>query len=312
MSGGDQIHLYYTTDYYNDFKAISSIIFNRTQSGAEGKNGSTTGYNLNNKGHLIYMHCPRNYAPQWIIEKSTDGGRCIIKGFNGLSDGVKKSAIKAFPSILGGAPVVGVATSLDYNVFPNLETIYLYEEPLSSVMIPMNGCKKLQHVYPVDIYGNVTYRDELPTSITSIPKEGFSGCSALKSINIHDKVTNIGELAFNGCTGLTSLIIPNSVTSIGELAFNGCSNLTSLTIPGSVTSIENTFKGNTFLTSVTIKDGVTSIGGEAFSGCTGLTKITIPSSVTSIGQGAFQNCTGLTSVTIMDGVKSIGELAFNG
>ena len=290
VSGGDQIHLYYTTDYYNDHKAISSIIFNRTQSGAVGKNGSTTGYNLNNKGHLIYMHCPRNYAPQWIIEKSTDGGRCIIKGFNVLSDGVEKSAIQAFPSILGGAPVVGVATSLDYNVFPNLETIYLYEEPLSSVMIPMNGCKKLQHVYPVDIYGNVTYRDELPTSITSIPKEGFSGCSALKSINIHAKVTNIGELAFNGCTGLTSLIIPNSVTSIGELAFNGCSNLTSLTI----------------------MDGVTSIGGEAFSGCTGLTKITIPSSVTSIGQSAFNGCTSLTSVTIENGVKSIGQEAFSG
>ena len=155
VSGGDQIHLYYTTDYYNDFKAISSIIFNRTQSGAVGKNGSTTGYNLNNKGHLIYMHCPRNYAPQWIIEKSTDGGRCIIKGFNVLSDGVEKSAIKAFPSSVWGAPVVGVATSLNYKDFPNLETIYLYEEPLSSVMIPMNGCENLQHVHTVDINGNV-------------------------------------------------------------------------------------------------------------------------------------------------------------
>ena len=288
VSGGDQIHLYYTTDYYNDFKAISSIIFNRTQSGAVGKNGSTTGYNLNNKGHLIYMHCPRNYAPLWKIEKSTDGGRCIIKGFNGLSDGVKKSAIKAFPSILCGAQVVDY--SINPSQFSNLKTVYFNENLKTPEMISLSGCKNLQHVHTVDNSGKVIRSDELPFCITSIPNGGFSGCTNLTSLTIPGSVTSIGELAFNGCTGLTSLIIPNSVTSIGELAFNGCSNLTSLTI----------------------MDGVTSIGGEAFSGCTGLTKITIPSSVTSIGQGAFQNCTGLTSVTIMDGVKSIGELAFNG
>ncbi len=107
---------------------------------------------------------------------------------------------------------------------------------------------------------------------------------------IPSSVTSIGKYAFGGCSGLTSVTIPNSVTSIGDWAFYECSSLASVTIPNSVTNIgENAFYECGGLTSVTIPNSVTSIGAEAFRDCISLTSVTIPNSVTSIGRNAFYN-----------------------
>ena len=50
-------------------------------------------------------------------------------------------------------------------------------------------------------------------------------------IKIPSSVTSIGEEAFSGCTYLESIEIPDSVTSIGKEAFYNCSSLESITIP---------------------------------------------------------------------------------
>ena len=330
-AGGDDIHLYYTTDYLSNGNAISSIVFNGTQSGALGMNGdNSTNYNLNSgtKGNKIYMHCEINKAPKWTFDKSSDGGRCTITGFEVPSGGINESDIKAFPSIVCGLLVVGVATSLDYNIFPNLETIYLYEKPSSNVMIPMNGCENLQHVHTVDINGNVIKSDELPTKITSIPKEGFSGCTALKSISIHAKVTSIRDGAFSGC-GITAFTVDKDnptyknvngllMDKAGKILVaypcgprpTGENPTQEYTIPNYVTSIGPKAFSNSYLTSITIPNHVTSIGELAFNDCTSLTSVTIKNGVTSIGQGAFSGCTGLTSFNIPASVTSIGYNAF--
>jgi hypothetical protein len=139
-AGGDDIHLYYTTDNY-DSKAISSIVFDGTSSGSLGKNGKGQGYDLNSgttKGYKIYMHCTHNYAPGWIIEKTTDGGRCIIKDFEVPSGGIKFSDIKVFPSILGASQVVAVGKGLEFRNFSNLETIYVNDDFDLAAMLPIN------------------------------------------------------------------------------------------------------------------------------------------------------------------------------
>ena len=50
----------------------------------------------------------------------------------------------------------------------------------------------------------------------------------LTSLTIPSSVTSIDRSAFEGCSGLTSLTLPSSVTAIGGSAFEGCSGLTSI------------------------------------------------------------------------------------
>ena len=58
-----------------------------------------------------------------------------------------------------------------------------------------------------------------------------------KIVVIPSSVTTIGDNAFSGYTSLTHIEIPNSVTTIGNGAFQNCSSLTSITLPNSVTTI---------------------------------------------------------------------------
>ena len=266
----------------------------------------------------------------------TSIGYTAFSGCYRLVEVYNKSAL----SITAGSYDNGNVAYYAKNVYTN--------EGGSKLMTDENGYVIYMDEYEMIL---VSYRGTnielvLPSYITKINQNAFSGCSSLTSITIPDSVTSIGASAFSGCTGLTSMTIPNSVTSIGDYAFRGCTGLTSITIPDSVTSIGGgAFAGCTGLTSIIVVEGnsnyhsagnclietatktlilgcktsviptdgsVTSIGDYAFSNCTGLTSITIPDSVTSIGGGAFYGCTGLSSITIPDSVTSIGYGAFYG
>jgi len=126
----------------------------------------------------------------------------------------------------------------------------------------------------------------------------------IKTYEIPSTVTRIGDEAFSGSSSLTSVTIPNSVTEIGIEAFSDCSSLTSITIPNLVSEINNNvFSGCSSLTSITISNSVTYIRNKAFKDCSSLTLITIPKSVTSIGNSAFEGCSSLISITV-DGENS--------
>lgn len=59
---------------------------------------------------------------------------------------------------------------------------------------------------------------EVPSCVSSIGANAFSGCSSLQTINFTD-VKSIGASAFNGCTGLTSVIFtaPGSETTVARV-----------------------------------------------------------------------------------------------
>ena len=88
------------------------------------------------------------------------------------------------------------------------------------------------------------YKGEMPANTHISIKEGtigfgeyaFNGCKELTSITIPSSVTSISYDAFSGC-GLSSIIIPKSVTTIEMYAFAECSYLTSI-----VSEIVNPFE----------------------------------------------------------------------
>ena len=154
----------------------------------------------------------------------------------------------------------------------------------------------------------------LPSSLTSIEREAFAGCSGLTSLSLPSSLTSIKYRAFYGCSGLTSLSLPSSLTSIEYYAFYGCSGLTSLSLPSGITSIDwNAFSGCSGLTSLTLPSSLTSIDSGAFSGCSGLTSLSLPSGLTSIGDGAFRGCSGLTSIYVYtEKLPNMGSDVFDG
>ena len=140
----------------------------------------------------------------------------------------------------------------------------------------------------------------IPTSVTNIGYQAFSGCDNLKSVTIPDSVTSIGFEAFRDCISLTSITIPSSVTSIESYAFSGFSNLTSVTIPNNVTIIEySTFRDCNSLTSVTIGNNVSKLDEYVFAGCVSLTSVTsLNSAPPKMVSNTFDNYAALLQVPI--------------
>lgn len=130
---------------------------------------------------------------------------------------------------------------------------------------------------------------------------------------VPSSVSSIGKNAFTGCTGLLSVTIPNSVTSIGSGAFTGCDGLNRVNISDLKAWCEIVFEdgtanplakahhlylNNAEITHLTIPSDVTSIGKFSFRDCIGLTSVTIHNAVSFIGTSAFSGCTGLTEMHV--------------
>lgn len=171
----------------------------------------------------------------------------------------------------------------------------------------------------------------IPTGVTSIGEQAFTGNRWLENVTISGCVKSIGKLAFadcdletvtisqgvkciedeafNNCT-LKSIRIPKSVTNIGERAFAESRWLESINIPEGVLSIrEGTFAGSE-LKKVSIPSSVLSIDEDAFRYC-GIREITIPENVKELEEGVFYGCENLKSVRISGNLKSIGKWAFS-
>lgn len=187
----------------------------------------------------------------------------------------------------------------------------------------------------------------IPSSVTSIGKYAFSGCSkivelynlstleiAIDSVKVIHKSTDIetiikednnGFLYFYdnqdyyllGYKGKSNhLILPEKIEGndyqIFNFAFSCYSSLTSVIIPNFITKIPKcAFYWCSSLFNITFPKGLIEIENSAFSGCESLREIVFPSLVTNLGEYAFYNCPSLQSIVMPNSVLSIGRGAFS-
>ena len=93
-------------------------------------------------------------------------------------------------------------------------------------------------------------------NVIGIGSGGFSSCTSMTTVNMHNDIQYIEFGAFVGCTSLTSINIPinPSYTHIKSGTFMDCTSLSSITIPANITNIDiDAFSGCTSLTSMIFK-----------------------------------------------------------
>ena len=164
----------------------------------------------------------------------------------------------------------------------------------------------------------------IPTGVTEIATEAFSGCKNLSSVTVGANVNTIGEKAFFNCSSLTSITVSSSNANFSSkngslynknatllIAYAGSGS--SFSVPAGVVEIgAYSFANASKLVSVEISDTVEFIGIAAFKGCSALNNVVISDGVSIIESYAFADCISLSEVTIGERVYTIGDYAFSG
>ena len=165
----------------------------------------------------------------------------MISGF--ISDDPTSSVF----SLSGGMKILGLSEGTDCIVLTETASglqavvtvvVYPHQYSFNSVILAkadMNG----EIIYKCDYCPSTTSIPikstailTLPTSLSSISSESFSGISA-QQIIVPDGCTSIASQAFANCSQLKAIVIPNSVKSIADDVFDGCENFVIVCEPDS-------------------------------------------------------------------------------
>lgn len=167
------------------------------------------------------------------------------------------------------------------------------------------------------------------SNISRIWQYAFANCEALDTITFATFTSTddmavklaINDYAFSGCTALKTLNLPENLGTLDSYAFKGCTALTTVNFVANAKFITPEPTGGEEPTTTAYDPAglVTTIGDGAFMDCTSLTTITLPYFIARIGNSAFENCTALATFTTMDGadnktaaLRTIGDRAFFG
>lgn len=180
-----------------------------------------------------------------------------------------------------------------------------------------------------------------PATVDYIPTMCFQGCEELESVVIPDNVTIIkSSSAFSGCTALKTVDLGHGIETIGDASFSGDTSLTHIDFPESLTWIGHRAFQDTGLEEVTIpatlKPSYAFNGGNTgaqqafenckhlkrvinecpnlghyqtgmFSGCDSLVEVISDVPFTYISSQMFQNCKQLKRFVIPNKVGGVNN-----
>lgn len=135
--------------------------------------------------------------------------------------------------------------------------------------------------------------------------------SAIRTLNLPERVKWIGNSAFSNFTQLKQVAVPYDTYIHGKELFAGCTNLEQVDLSRISYISSGMFRNCTSLTTVELSDITTQLGDNAFAGCTSLATINLPARLTYLGNMAFYGCTSLATINL-DNVKQIGTMCFMG
>ncbi|MBQ4071863.1 MAG: leucine-rich repeat protein [Clostridia bacterium] len=150
---------------------------------------------------------------------------------------------------------------------------------------------------------------ESGSALERIGYGAFSGCTALRTVNLPARQIKIGPSAFFNTAKLESVNL-ESVAELGDFAFEGSALSTANLLLNGVKIGAGAFYGSTSIRTVNLGAGAV-IGDYAFSDSS-VTTVTIDGKGAVIGEGAFFACTRLSSFDFEDITGRVGDFAFYG
>lgn len=223
--------------------------------------------------------------------------------------------------------------TLDLSGFSNLKYIESYAFAYNKNIVEVTLPASLSEIKDNAFKGSSIKKINLSacSNISRIWQYAFANCTKLDTITFATFTSTddmavklaINDYAFSGCIALKTLNLPENLGTLDSYAFKGCTALTTVNFVANAKFITpETTEGGTDPAPAAAYDPaglVTTIGDGAFMDCTSLTTITLPYFIARIGNSAFENCTALATFTTMDGadsktaaLRTIGDRAFFG
>ena len=224
--------------------------------------------------------------------------------------------------------------TLDLGGFSNLKYIERFAFANNSNIVEVTLPASLSEIKDSAFKGSSIKKINLSgcSNVSRIWQYAFADCKNLDTITFATFTSTddmavklaINDYAFSGCTALKALDLPENLGTLDSYAFKGCTALTTVNFVANAKFIKpETTEGGTDPAPEAYDPAglVTTIGDGAFMDCTSLTTITLPYFIARIGNSAFENCTALATFTTIStdvadkktaALRTIGNRAFFG
>lgn len=231
-------------------------------------------------------------ADGWIYEYQVmdDGNAAFVRAEYDKENEDYESSTVTIPEIVDGYKV----TRVGYVDYESEISIMVYNADdsinanIQKVIIPDSVTVIGAYAFQYLGYTSI----ELPSTIESIEKDAFYGCSGLSNISLPEGLKTIGANAFAVCQGIETITLPASIESVGDYAFYNCTGLKTFECLKSTDSSK-----------------IVTWGKAIFSSCTELTEITIPDGVQEL-QSLGYDFDKVTTINLPDSLKIIKENTF--